>query len=386
MTTQTAVQDNGGIGLCSRLDPALLATVQHLAPGTYFVNVLPFSASATFAYDLQATVVALCGNGIKEGSEACDGGPTCAADCTLLPVCGNFLKQAGEQCDDGNAVSGDGCSATCQWETTAEVEPNDTAANADTNATTVPALLITGTPGTVNYTGTYSAAADKDIVKLVVATQSTIRAEIFDASGADCIVMPVSTMKLFDSAFVQLKTDLSGTVASGISGCAALVFSVAPGTYYLQTTGAAVGVYFMQVKFESDKGSELEPNDTLINANAFGGTDSFIAGVRPAGGTDIDWYAITLPTSGLSVRAETIEGGATTCESNGVDTKLALFNAAGTSLVTDDDDGRGFCSAIDGTGATPRDAAAHNLPAGTYYLQVGGYSAISVYRLVMTIR
>ena len=37
---------------------------------------------------------------------------------TATAVCGNGTIEAGEQCDDGNVVSGDGCSATCQTETT----------------------------------------------------------------------------------------------------------------------------------------------------------------------------------------------------------------------------------------------------------------------------
>jgi cysteine-rich repeat protein len=41
-------------------------------------------------------------------------------------VCGDSERQPGEQCDDGNAVSGDGCSATCLAETSLlESEPND---------------------------------------------------------------------------------------------------------------------------------------------------------------------------------------------------------------------------------------------------------------------
>ncbi|MEK7756222.1 MAG: PQQ-dependent sugar dehydrogenase, partial [Planctomycetota bacterium] len=43
------------------------------------------------------------------------------------PVCGNNVVETGEQCDDGNALSGDGCSATCQVE---NGPPNDACANA----------------------------------------------------------------------------------------------------------------------------------------------------------------------------------------------------------------------------------------------------------------
>jgi hypothetical protein len=93
---------------------------------------------------------------------------------------------------------------------------------------------------------------------------------------------------------------------------------------------------------------------------------------------------------------ETIEGsGAETCESLDIDSRVALYNAAGTLLVEIDDAARGYCSRIDGTGATPVNAAAKALAAGTYYLQVRA-SALGTaptgprgqfdYRLVVTIR
>jgi len=67
-----------------------------------------------------------CGNGVVEPGEQCDDGNTtdgdgCSATCqtetTPAAVCGNGVVEAGEQCDDGNTTSGDGCSATCQTET-----------------------------------------------------------------------------------------------------------------------------------------------------------------------------------------------------------------------------------------------------------------------------
>lgn len=65
-----------------------------------------------------------CGDGIKNGSEECDGTDgvpshyTCSQDCTLqyVPYCGDENIDSGETCDDGNNVSNDGCSATCQLE------------------------------------------------------------------------------------------------------------------------------------------------------------------------------------------------------------------------------------------------------------------------------
>jgi fibro-slime domain-containing protein len=61
-----------------------------------------------------------CGNGVVEGVEQCDNGPTpgngCSAQC-MLQVCGNGVTDPGEACDDGDTTSGDGCSNTCTLET-----------------------------------------------------------------------------------------------------------------------------------------------------------------------------------------------------------------------------------------------------------------------------
>ena len=81
----------------------------------------------------------VCGDGLVEGSEGCDplpknndlgdgctptcmAEPTCPAGNASSPggacstICGDGLVLGTEQCDDGNAVSGDGCSSTCQVE------------------------------------------------------------------------------------------------------------------------------------------------------------------------------------------------------------------------------------------------------------------------------
>jgi cysteine-rich repeat protein len=99
-----------------------------------------------------------CGNGVLEGTEACDDGnnvkgDNCEPDCTAskdtdsdgifdsvdncpdisnpqqedadvdgkgdvcdAPECGNIVKETGEACDDGNISDGDGCSALCTVE------------------------------------------------------------------------------------------------------------------------------------------------------------------------------------------------------------------------------------------------------------------------------
>ena len=68
----------------------------------------------------------ICGDGILNQSlgEQCDDGNTasgdgCSSTCqieTSGPVCGNDVIETGEQCDDGNNVNGDGCSSICEKE------------------------------------------------------------------------------------------------------------------------------------------------------------------------------------------------------------------------------------------------------------------------------
>lgn len=72
----------------------------------------------------------VCGDGTREGQEACDDGNTtdgdlCGGSCALEPDCsagpcvsrcGDSVKQAPEECDDGNTRDGDGCSRDCAVE------------------------------------------------------------------------------------------------------------------------------------------------------------------------------------------------------------------------------------------------------------------------------
>jgi cysteine-rich repeat protein len=65
-----------------------------------------------------------CGDGNLELGEDCDDGNTtsgdgCSASCRVEAVCGNGVREGSEQCDDGNNTGGDGCSPTCLNETVA---------------------------------------------------------------------------------------------------------------------------------------------------------------------------------------------------------------------------------------------------------------------------
>jgi cysteine-rich repeat protein len=382
-TSILASDSDDGAGLCPLLTAATDIGVRHLAPGTYYVVVTPQFTSTVvpMAYMVTAKPTALCGNGIIEGFEQCDSTPNCDPSCDLLPVCGDGVRTSTEQCDDGNTTSGDGCDSSCLFELFAEIEPNNTFAQADA----LPLLH-----GNVMISASIGVVGDKDIFKFDVPALSVIRFETFENLTLDCPAI-LTTLRIFDSAGVQLKLD---SAASGISNCAALVVRLAPGSYYVQaektSNNAVIPSYFLQIHFGTNLGTETEPNETQAQANTVSGNDFFVFGDHQLA-PDSDYYAITIPP-GKSIRAETVEGDVVeTCESNGVDSTVTLFNAAAVSLVVDGDGGRGFCSLIDGTGNAPKNVPAHGLAAGTYYLQVKGFSTTGVnsqfnYNLHVTVR
>ena len=101
----------------------------------------------------------VCGDGVVEGTEGCDPlpfnndlGDGCTPLCTAEPTCppgttgspggacttkcGDGLVLGTEQCDDGNAVSGDGCSSTCQ------IEPGFTCTQPPLGSTMVVPMVV----------------------------------------------------------------------------------------------------------------------------------------------------------------------------------------------------------------------------------------------------
>ncbi|MBL8741177.1 MAG: hypothetical protein JNK04_08790, partial [Myxococcales bacterium] len=255
-------------------------------------------------------------------------------------------------------------------------------------------LEITG-PSTI-ISGAIGVTGDQDFFRMTLATPQIVRMETFDSTGDDCTVAngvggPMRIV-LQDGAGTTLKQD---TETKGIGTCSALVTSLAAGTYYVRVDRSNTGTitdYRLQVKMQTDLGSETETNETIATANSLTRSDVYVFGGMQVT-TDLDTYAVFVP-AGKSLRVETIEGsGAETCESNGIDSRIRLFNPAGTELGNDSDAGRGFCSLIDGTGATPLNAYARNLPGGIYYLRVEPHTPGSAsaamqfdYRLVVTVR
>ncbi len=288
-------------------------------------------------------------------------------------VCGDGTVSLGEECDDGNTANGDGCDATCHIEgVTTEVEPNDTTADAD--ASTVQVTSST------DIRGSMSASGDVDLFKLTVTASTVVHLEpLTQLSPEDC-VGGTADVAVLDSTGTEI-TSVAGE--GGINGCSALTVPLDPGTYYAQVSNNTVGAtYFLRVTYQTADGAETEAastmgtNDTQATAETLFGTaattNAWVSGDHTLS-ADSDWYAITVPNN-ARIRAEVIEGSRATetCESDGIDSKLTLYDQTGATLVSNDDAGRGFCSLIDGRGASPTDPAATNTSGmtQTYYLEV----------------
>ncbi len=299
-------------------------------------------------------------------------------------VCGDGSLAPSEQCDDGNTAANDGCSATCTLDAlVSEVEPNTTNAQADLGPIST---------GNSLYTGAIAVNADVDRYRVDVAAPTFHRLETF-SKGYDCAGI-TTNLRLFNAANAQLALDVD---ASGIQSCAALVFQLPAGQSYVQVeeTGnnATIPVYQLDIKPITDLGVESEPNDNQAAAdtNIADGSDVLVLGAHPTA-MDSDFYAITVPTCGSSLRVEIVEGGGETCESNEIDSLLSVYDSNGNLLEQDDDAGRGFCSRLDGTGTVPQHGGLHDLSPGTYFVQVqssnlaNATQAVFDYRLVATLR
>jgi cysteine-rich repeat protein len=276
-------------------------------------------------------------------------------------ICGDGTVNPGEQCDDGNATSGDGCSSTCQLETRTEVEPNNTNAQATSNV-----VQITGD---TTIQAAITPIADVDTFRVTVTAPTVIRFETF-SSLYQCTATSTIDLRLFDAAGTAIVAD---TASSGIGPCGAIVIPLAAGTYFIRAeergNNAALASYLLQVDYQTDRGVEAEAamstgaNDTIQTSDrALKDGDNVYAFGNHIDTEDVDVYAISVP-GGMGIRAEIVEGDRVmeTCESNGIDSRLTLFDSAGTQLADNDDSGRGFCSLIDGTGGGTGVAPLHPL-------------------------
>jgi cysteine-rich repeat protein len=323
-------------------------------------------------------------------------------------VCGDGMADGHEQCDDGNTTSGDGCSSTCTVEgAIPEVEPNDTAGEADTST-----VQLTGASV---VTGTFSSATDMDIYRFTVATPKLY---IFETLSA---TVPLQCTGLSTSMLLGQISPASGLLVNsvfetynGIDGCSGVAVYLPAGTWYITLQGSAGSSYLLHILEPTSIGNEAEPadttgfNDTPQSAETIFGTTVMPIDKWGAGDhtqyTDKDYFSVVVPP-GMGLRAEIVEGNyyalLTTptpmspgsCEEDHLDSHLYVYDNQFNPLA-DNDDARGYCSFVDGTGPNPRTPELKNTSANpvTWYLDVESYSEMMSddqefdYRLVITVR
>ncbi|MCA9554416.1 MAG: DUF4215 domain-containing protein, partial [Myxococcales bacterium] len=371
-TTQLVFDDDDGLNRCSLLDPTGDLQVRQLPAGTYYVTVEEYGNNATIAqYTLNIAI--------------------------LPPVCGDGWVSGAEQCDDGGVVAGDGCSPTCTWEGTGEVEPNDTRAQAG--------LLIPSGNTSGSVLGVLGAS-DEDWYEITVPAGAHVFAEVSDPNGGCPVDSAVSLRTATGTELVYDTRDGPGECGRISPGADIGARNLAGGTYYVRVNGTASSApYLLTVRVLTpgcgdmylvtgeacDDGNttagdgcsptcqweltELEPNNTATAAQTLTAITQTRSGAIGVAG-DEDWYAVTVP-QGARLAVFTHEGGMDQCPV--ADTRVTLYDATGTTqLATDDSDGPRYCSALYAD-------EAGGLAAGTYLIRVRGYSSTATFSYGMTV-
>lgn len=101
-----------------------------------------------------------------------------------------------------------------------------------------------------------------------------------------------------------------------------------------------------------------EPNDTLGTATPLV-LDTQVA-ASMASASDLDFYVFTVPAGGLEITFRTFDSTGAACTT--IDPWLDFYDAGGTYLWSADDEGIDWCEDV-----------ALTFPAGTYFVEVGGW-------------
>jgi len=378
-SSEITSDDQSGINSCSLLDPSSVTLVRNLNAGTYYVSVEDYQNNGTIAaytVDIQIRHMG-CGNGWLDGADVCD---------------------------DGNTMNGDGCNSTCHFEGAAELEPNNTVANATP--------LITAGNSQATLLGSISSGTDVDIYSIVVPAGYSVFAEVNDGAGG---CPNRGSVRLRDT---DGTTSLAYDTANGPAGTCGQISPqryvgarfLPGGTYTLEVSGTAgSAAYHLTARVLApgcgdgvvsgtdvcDDGntmngdgcssscllegnSEVEPNGTTSSATPVtaSSTGTVVLGVLSSS-SDIDYFSVVVP-AGYHVLAE-VSDGRGGCANAG---SVRLLGSTGSTLVSDTTDGPGSCGRV----SPGADTAARALAAGTYYIQVYGTSATNdIYSLLIRV-
>jgi Bacterial pre-peptidase C-terminal domain len=119
-----------------------------------------------------------------------------------------------------------------------------------------------------------------------------------------------------------------------------------------------------------------EPNNTIAQATQVTPGTPILGTISTD--ADVDVHKFTVPAGGATVHIQTFDQGGVDCDTTNesVDTKIVVYDGAGTKVAESDDSGLIWCEDLDVT-----------LGAGTNYVEVGGWQPIPfVYMLKVSIR
>lgn len=132
-------------------------------------------------------------------------------------VCGNGVVETGEACDDGNTAAGDGCSATCQSESTTtprvDATLDMTAVTTELNKTVKLQLSVTSANGFSGAVTIAAALGDATSGTAVTAVQMTVDPTVTLTDGLTAMV-PVTLTIPPDATGSVLNDKLTLTVTS----------------------------------------------------------------------------------------------------------------------------------------------------------------------------
>lgn len=108
-----------------------------------------------------------------------------------------------------------------------------------------------------------------------------------------------------------------------------------------------------------------EPNDTIAQATQMALGTPIVGAISTP--SDLDVHKLTVPTGGATVRIQTFDQGGVDCDpiDESVDTKVVVYDAAGSEVARSDDSGLIWCEDFEVA-----------LAAGTNYVEVSGWPPI----------
>lgn len=321
---QLAVDDDDGVGSCSRIGPDTDVGAGILPGGSYYVDVQGRSASP---YVLSLAL----------GSQQC----------------GNGTREAPEACDDGARLAGDGCNSTCGLEVSGP---------------------LLGAPGGVADLGTPGPSVQVVRQLSITTPGQSVTATVASPDGS-CNVVD-TRLELLDASGAVLVDATAGGPVGTAGSCGAVdprldraARDLAVGTYYLRSSTEngvsgplrlswqiitpACGNGLAEARageqcddgnaingdgcsascsFEGGAASEMEPNDSQANATPSGlagaGQIQLRGTISPSGDDDV--FSFEIPAGGIYriyARTYSTQGQPTSCDRNLTDTRMYIERA-----------------------------------------------------------